>query len=97
VGHVTFVVLAAVDEEIVWICSEIADVAELVSTDRVASTGRFVACALIPIVAHVNERKLLGLFGNLFLGVRFRTFLLDEGRLRPGREEGVPGVLQLAC
>ncbi len=74
----TLVILAAVDEEIVWICSEVADVAELVTTDRVASAGWLVACALIPIVTHVDERELLGLFGNLLFGIRLRAFFLDN-------------------
>ncbi len=74
----TLVILAAMDEEIVWICSEIADVAELVPADRVASAGWLVACALISIVAHVDERELLGLFGNLLFGVRLRAFFLDK-------------------
>jgi hypothetical protein len=78
VGHVTFVILAAVDKEIVRICSEIADVAELVSTDRVASAGWLVACALIPVVTHVDERELLGLFWNLLFGIRLRAFFLDK-------------------
>ncbi len=91
-GHVTLVILAAVDQEIVWVCSEVADVAEQVASNRVASAGWFVAGTLIPVVTHVDERELFGLFGNLFFGVRFRAVFFDKSRLRPGGEEGVPCV-----
>ncbi len=95
-GHASLVVLAAVDQKIVRVCSEVADVAEQVASDRVASAGWFVAGTLIPVITNIDKREFSGLFRDLLLGVRFCAIFLDESQLRSGGEESIPHILELA-
>ncbi len=103
-------VLATENCKIIWVGALVSDVAERLAAGRGASPRWVLALVPVPSVAGVDKRKflldlvaetlLLGLLDWLFekpvflVGRLFRFFSC-QSRLRPGAEEGLPGVLEV--
>ncbi len=103
-------VLATEHREIVRVGALVADVPERLAAGRGASPRWVLALVPVPSVAGIDEREflqdfvaetlLLGLLEGLFekpvflVGRLFR-FFPRQSRLRPGAEEGLPGVFEV--